>query len=114
MAKPDSPNIARLRSRLAEEWGGEPDAVRRADEAIAVFAAWFAEMRVGRSRILSALQSYHSERRRVYSQLIARFRDQRDLRAELELAHVDLEQSLAELERAYEEMDRHIGWSDDD
>jgi len=114
MAAPDSPNIARLRSRLQEKWGDDPDSVRRADEAIAVFAAWFAELRVGRSRILSALKSYRSERRRVYRQLIARFQHHWDLRAELELAHKELERSLAELERAYEEMDRYIGWSADD
>lgn len=64
MAKPESPELASLRSRLKDQWGDDPDSAQRADEAIAVFASWWAELRVGRSQFLSAVQALRSERRR--------------------------------------------------
>ena len=122
MAKPESPELASLRSRLKDQWGDDPDSAQRADQAIAVFASWWAELRVGRSQFLSAVQAHRSERRRIYSQLMSRLRDKRvdwraefeRAKAELDHAQVELERAHDELDRAYEEIDRSIGWKGDD
>jgi hypothetical protein len=109
MAEPERPELDSLRRRLDGQWGDDPDSAKRVSEAIAVVALWWAELRAERwSRLLSVWQAHRLTGTESVSQLKARIRDERvDLRTELKTVY-------RELERAYEEMDRLIGWKDDD
>ncbi len=108
---PERPELTNLRTQLMGRWRGEPDVLRRVDDAIEIVDGWWAELRTEKDRELSLWLAARRElSEQLRQQVLARLHT-RDGQTECE---AELEHVKGELQRVYDELDTMTGWSGGD